>query len=131
MEGPIYGGKFAFQNGLVEPYSWKEIYRFCFVLLCISEGNFQVQAPGGAYIWRGLFSEVYGTPIIQFVQMSWSFLLKKRNTLLSVGIVFVKHALKFRKQYFFANLSFPRACNALDNSLNVTDFPLSNQTINI
>ena len=29
--------------------------------------------------------------------MNWSFLLKKRNTLLSVGIVFVKHTLKFRK----------------------------------
>ena len=67
----------------------------------VYEGNFQVQAPGGAYIWRGLFSEFYGTPMIQFVQMSWSFLLKKRNTLLSVGIVFVKHTLKFRKQYFF------------------------------
>ena len=89
----------------------------------VYEGNFQVQAPGRAYIWRGLFSEFYGTPIIQFVQMSWSFL--------SVGVVFVKHTLKFRKQYFFANLSFPRACNALDNSLNVTDFRLSNQTINI
>ena len=34
-------------------------------------------------------------------------------------------------QYFFANLSFPRAFNDLDNSLNVTDSPLSNQTINI
>ena len=34
-------------------------------------------------------------------------------------------------QCFFANLSFPRAFNALDNSLNVTDSPLSNQTINI
>ena len=25
----------------------------------VFEGNFQVQAPGGAYIWRGLFSEFY------------------------------------------------------------------------
>ena len=32
-------------------YKWKEICRFCYV--------FQVQAPGGAYIWRGLFSEFY------------------------------------------------------------------------
>ena len=31
----IYGGKFAFQNRLGQPYSWKEIYSFCFVLLCI------------------------------------------------------------------------------------------------
>ena len=93
LEGLVYGaGKFAFQNRLGEPYSWKEIYHFCFVLLCI-----QVQAPGVAYIWRGLFSEFYGTPIIQLVRMTWSFLLKKRNTLLSVGIVFFKHTLKFRK----------------------------------
>ena len=63
MERLIYGGKFAFQN------------RLGFIF----EGNFQVQAPrgadiwrgdstegllrfrsGGAYIWRGLFSEFYG-----------------------------------------------------------------------
>ena len=59
-------------------------------------GFFAVQV-WGAFIWRSLFSEFYGTPIIQFVRMNWSFLLKKRNTLLSVGIVFVKHTLKFRK----------------------------------
>ena len=35
LEGLIYGGKFAFQNRLGKPYSWKDIYRFCFVLLCI------------------------------------------------------------------------------------------------
>ena len=97
LEGLIYGGKFAFQNLLGKPYSWKEISRFCFVLLCIW-GQFPSTSPGGgAYIWRSLFSEFYGTPIIQFVRMNWSFLLKKRNTLLSVGIVFVKHTLKFRK----------------------------------
>ena len=68
---------------LGQPYSWKEIYRFCFVLLCKVEGNFEVQAPGGlifrgailqriflcyefrglifgrAYTWRGLFSEMF------------------------------------------------------------------------
>ena len=27
----------------------------------VFEGKFQVQAPRGAYIWRGLFSEFYGT----------------------------------------------------------------------
>ena len=26
----------------------------------VFEGNFQVQAPGRAYIWRGLFLEFYG-----------------------------------------------------------------------
>ena len=35
FEGLIYRGKFAFKNWLGYPYSWKEIYRFCFVLLCI------------------------------------------------------------------------------------------------
>ena len=54
LEGLIYGGKFAFQNRLGQPYSWEEIYSFCFVLPCISsESNFLVQAPRGAYIWRG------------------------------------------------------------------------------
>ena len=43
-EGLIYRGKFAFESRLGQSYSWKEIYRFCFVLL---EGKFQVQAPGG------------------------------------------------------------------------------------
>ena len=75
----MYGGKFAFQNRL----SWLVVARkftifalFCFVF----EGKFQVQAPWrahiqrgdltggffglrfwGAYVWRGLFSEFYGT----------------------------------------------------------------------
>ena len=64
--------------------SGKEIYPFCFVLLLVFVGKFQVQAPwwayiqrgnlmagflrydfgglifGGAYTWRGLFSEFYG-----------------------------------------------------------------------
>ena len=35
LEGLIYRGKFAFQNQLGQPYSWKYIYRFCFVFLCI------------------------------------------------------------------------------------------------
>ena len=66
----MHGGKFAFENRLGRPNSWKEMYRFCFVLLCKIEGNFQVQAPppprggglkfGGAYTWRGLFSKFYG-----------------------------------------------------------------------
>ena len=45
-EGLMYGGKFAFQNRLGWPYSWKEIYRFSLFYL-VFEGNFQVQAPGG------------------------------------------------------------------------------------
>ena len=78
LEGLIYGGKFAFQNRLGQPYSWKWIYRFCFVLLCIwgqfskykppwglyleglFNGGFFALPVWGAYIWRGLFSEFYG-----------------------------------------------------------------------
>ena len=52
--------------------SGKEIYHFCFVLLCIrgqiAEGRFnrgsfalRFGGGGGAYIWRGLFSEFYGS----------------------------------------------------------------------
>ena len=48
----MYGRKFVFQNRLGQPYTWKEIYRFCFVLLCKIEGNFQAQAPGG-FIFGG------------------------------------------------------------------------------
>ena len=75
----MYGGKFTFQNRSGQPYSWKEFYRFNFVLLCKVDDNFQVQDPGGglylegrfnggffavrlwgAYTWRGLFSQLYG-----------------------------------------------------------------------
>ena len=56
----MYGGKFTFQNRSEQPYSWKEFYRFCFVLLCKVDDNFHVQDPGGgggAYIWRGDLTE--------------------------------------------------------------------------
>ena len=83
LEGLIHGGKFASQNRLGYPYSWKKIYSFWFVLLCIW-GQFLSASPpgglylegrfnggfsalrvwglifGGAYIWTGLFSEFYG-----------------------------------------------------------------------
>ena len=79
----MYGGKFAFQNRL----SWLLVgWKFTiFALFCfVFEVKFQVQAPredyirrsdltegflcydfgglifGGAYTWRGLFSEFYG-----------------------------------------------------------------------
>ena len=74
----IYGGKFAFQNRLGQPYRWKGIYSFWFVLLCIClRAIFKYKPPGGlylegrfngrffafrvlgAYTWRGLFSEFY------------------------------------------------------------------------
>ena len=53
-----------------QPYSWKEIYGFCSVLLCKVEGNFLylegrfhggffALPVSGAYTWRDLFSEFY------------------------------------------------------------------------
>ena len=57
LEGLIYGGKFAFQNRLGWPYSWREIYHFCFVLICIW-GHFLSTSPWeGPYIWRGDLKE--------------------------------------------------------------------------
>ena len=41
LEGLIYGVKFAFQNRLGWPYSWKEIYRFA-LFYFVFEGNVQV-----------------------------------------------------------------------------------------
>ena len=51
LEGLTYGGKFAFQNRFSQPFSWKEIYHFCFVLLCIL-GQFPSTSP-----WQGLCLE--------------------------------------------------------------------------
>ena len=88
MEGPIFGGACVRREIYVSksvglPYSGKEIYHFCFVLLCI-RGQIPSTSPpgayfrrgdltegflrcdfgglifGGAYTWRGLFSEFYG-----------------------------------------------------------------------
>ena len=92
MEGRIFGGAYVRREICVSKsirlaYSGKEIYHFCFVLLCI-RAKFHVQAPrgayirrgdltegflrydfgglifGGAYRWRGLFSEFYGNLVI-------------------------------------------------------------------
>ena len=72
--------KFAFQNRLGQPYSWEEIYRFCFLLLCIwrqfpstsppagggglyleerFNGGFFALRVWGTYTWRGLFSKFF------------------------------------------------------------------------
>ena len=64
----MYGGKFACQNRLGWPYSWKEIYRFSLFYL-VFEGNFQVQVlggwgGGGAYIWRGVSTEGFCVTIL-------------------------------------------------------------------
>ena len=52
----MYRGKFVFKDQLGQSYSWKELYRFS-LFYFVSEGNFQVQAPWGAYIWRGDLTE--------------------------------------------------------------------------
>ena len=92
MEGPIFGGAYVRREiwviksvGLA--CSGKEIYHFCFVLLCIrgqipstsppgayirrgdlTEGFFALRSWGlifgAAYISRGLFSEFYGNLVI-------------------------------------------------------------------
>ena len=83
MEGPIFGGAYLQREICVSKLiglacSGKEIYHFCFVLLCIRGQIPSTRPPGGlysegrfnggffalrfwrAYIWRGLFSEFYG-----------------------------------------------------------------------
>ena len=58
MEGLIYGGKFAFQidwASLLDGRKFTVFALFYFVF----EGNCLVQAPGGAYIWRGDLTEGY------------------------------------------------------------------------
>ena len=78
----MYGGKFAFQNRLGLACSGNEIYHFCFVLLCIRgqipstspprglylegrfNGGFFALRYWGAYIWRGLLSEFYGSRLL-------------------------------------------------------------------
>ena len=71
MEAHIFGGAYLKSEiCFSELYSWKEIYRFCFVYF-VFEGNFQVQATGGLIfggavqrrfffalpVWGGLYLE--------------------------------------------------------------------------
>ena len=80
----MYGGKFAFQNRLGQLVVERKFTIFALFYYFVFEGKFQVQAPrgayiqrgdltegflrydfgglifGGAYTWRGLFSEFYG-----------------------------------------------------------------------
>ena len=61
MEGLIYGGAYlrreiCVSNSIGPACKGKEIYRFCFVLL-VFEGNFPSTSPRGAYIWRGDLTE--------------------------------------------------------------------------
>ena len=45
----MYGGKFAFQKLTEQACSGKEIYHFCFVLLCIRGQIPSTSPPGGLY----------------------------------------------------------------------------------
>ena len=62
LEGLIFGAAYlrreiCVQNRLGYPYSWNEICRFCFILLCIW-GQFSKNGRGGGpYIWRGELTE--------------------------------------------------------------------------
>ena len=61
LEGPIFGGAYVRRGICVSKLiglacSGKEIYHFCFVLLCI-RGQIPSTAPRGAYIGRGDLTE--------------------------------------------------------------------------
>ena len=51
----MYGGKFAFQNRLGLACSGKEIYHFCFVLLCI-RGQIPSTSPPRGFYLKGRFN---------------------------------------------------------------------------
>ena len=82
----MYGGKFAFRNRLGQLVVARKFTIFG-LFYFVFEGKFQVQAPrgvyirrgdltegflrydfggGGAYTWRGLFSEFYGPVFLPF-----------------------------------------------------------------
>ena len=52
----MYGGKFAFQNRLGLLVMGRKFTIFA-LFYFVFEGKFQVQAPQGAYIWRGNLTE--------------------------------------------------------------------------
>ena len=106
LEGPIFGGAYVRREICVSKLtgltcSGKEIYHFCFVLLCI-RGQIPSTSPpgayirrgdltegflrydfgglifGGAYTWRGLFSEFYGKSIVVKVHL-YLFFNREKN----------------------------------------------------
>ena len=89
MEGPIFGGayvrrEFCVSKSIGLACSGKEIYPFCFVLLCIRgqipstspseglcseglfNGGFFALRLWGVYIWRGLYMEGLIFRILQY-----------------------------------------------------------------
>ena len=62
MEGPIFGGPYVRREICVSKSielacSGKEIYHFCFVLLCIRGQILSKSTPGGLYSERRLLTE--------------------------------------------------------------------------
>ena len=65
LEGLIFGGAYLRRETCVSKLIGLEIYRFCFQFTLYLREICQVQASGGfifggAYTWRGLFSDFYG-----------------------------------------------------------------------
>ena len=63
LEGLIYGGNLRFKINRASPIVGSKFTVFA-LFYFVFEGNFQVQTPGGrifggAYTWRGLFSQFY------------------------------------------------------------------------
>ena len=54
----MYGGKFAFQNRLGLLVMGRKFTIFA-LFYFVFEGKFQVQAPRGAYIWKDDLTEVF------------------------------------------------------------------------
>ena len=56
MEGLIYGGKFGFNIDWATLINGRKFTVFALYYF-VFEGNFRVQVPRGAYIWRGDLTE--------------------------------------------------------------------------
>ena len=88
LEGPIFERAYVPREICVIKSvglacSWKEIFHFCFVLLCTWGQILSTSPLGGLYLegwfnggffalqfWRGLFSEFYGTILTEKVPLS-------------------------------------------------------------
>ena len=123
LEGLIFGGAYVRREICVSKsiglaYSWKEIYRFCFVLPCIWGQFPSTSPPGGLYlerrcnggffalrIWgaytrRGLFSEFYGSRIY-FILQGFVFLTCEKHKMVvkTTNVTHTIGAFKFLVQF--------------------------------
>ena len=101
-----------------QPYSWKEIYGFCSVLLCKVKGNFLylegrfhggffALRVSGAYIWRGLYMEGLIFGILSYVQTDLT-------TANNVGICGPTMLRSFAQGFTFNTVSIPLAGYSLE-----------------